>query len=70
MDIKLLCYDSRFEETNYTTTVPTLPPKNRKLYQWTELEYRIKDCFSLSGQSAANIQISSKLSIFTYTHAK
>ena len=68
MDIKPLCYDSRFEETNYTTTVPTLPLKNRKLYQWTEQDYKIQNCFSLSEQSAAILQISSKLNNTLHSH--
>ena len=68
MDIKPLCYDSRFEETNYTTTVPTLPLKNRKLYQWTEQDYKIQNCFSLSEQSAAILQISSKLNKTLHSH--
>ena len=50
-------FDSRYGESNKTTTLPCLPPVNRELFLISEL-HKIKNPFSLFRQQAANFQIS------------
>ena len=59
------CFDSRYGESKYATTLRNLLPENRQLFLISEL-HKIKNPFSLFRQRAENFPVERTLYIDAY----